>query len=120
HRAIDRAVLDELHKQERSPSPRLIKRRRPSETTRPQRARTLTPQELANNLGEPVAHQDDDVEDAQLAKLILHHPERFLPPSLLRVYVALQEHATPGAAAKSLGMKPKVFYVMTRKLKKRI
>lgn len=65
--------------------------------------------------------EDADPEDVALADAIRHEPQEFLSPSLLRVFEALQEHATPGDAAAALNMKPKTFYdrayVLKRKLK---
>lgn len=71
-------------------------------------------------LEDELSVEDDDPEDARLADAIRERPERFLPPSLVRIYNASQSHPTPGAAATSLGMEPTSYYRMSQKLKEHL
>lgn len=58
-----------------------------------------------------------DFEGHRLSMELRSNPEAFLPPSLVRVLRALQHYPTPGAAAQSLGLKPRAFWSQAWKLK---
>ncbi|MBC7819088.1 MAG: hypothetical protein IAG10_19535 [Planctomycetaceae bacterium] len=65
-------------------------------------------------------HHDADAESAALANAFRENPSAYLPPCLVRVLTALQSHDSPGAAARSLNMRPESFYTLSSRLKRRI